>query len=84
MRTSVIFILLLATMLVAAVIYFGKKPAVPKAPDEIALLRQEVASLREEVDSLRKASESRKRASESLNGFAADGTPVSPAEIMAQ
>lgn len=84
MRTSVIFILLLATMLIVAVVYFGKKPAAPKAPDEVALLRQEVASLREEVDSLRKASESRKRASESLNGFAADGTPLSPAEIMAQ
>ena len=84
MRKSVLLIVALAIVLTVAAICLGKKPTPPKASDEIALLRQEVASLREEVDSLRKASELRKRATESLNGFADDGTPVGPAEIMAE
>jgi TPR repeat protein len=84
MRTSVLLALSLAVALAATVIYIGKKSTGEKSADEIGLLRQEVATLREEVDGLRKAEEMRKRAADSLNGFTADGTPVGPAEIMAQ
>jgi TPR repeat protein len=84
MRTSVLLVLGLAVALAGAVIYFGKKPATEKSAGEIAALRQEVAILREEVAALRQAGETRKRAADSFNGFAADGAPIGPAEIMAQ
>lgn len=84
MRRSFLLILGLAVALVATVIVIGKKSVLTKSSDEIALLRQEVASLRGEVDELRKAGESRKHAADSLNDFAAAGTAIGSAEILAQ
>lgn len=84
MRASVLLVLGLSVGLAATVIYIGKQPAGEKSFGEISLLRQEVATLREEVEELRKAGEARKHAADLMNGFTTDGTPVGPAELMAQ
>ncbi|MDR3458359.1 MAG: tetratricopeptide repeat protein [Verrucomicrobiae bacterium] len=85
MRSSVLLILVLAILILATIYYGAHRSATNASNPEIAALRQEVAALRDEVAELRNANNQRKNAADLNGGFtAADGSPATPADIMAE
>lgn len=83
MRTSILLLTSLAVAIVAGIVWLGIRPAAPKAPDEIAPLRQEISALRDEVAGLRQRLDSRRRPADSGSDFSADSASA-PTEVLAQ
>ena len=84
MRTSVIVIVLLAVAVSGGIVLFNHHKAAENYSAEITGLHQEVAELRDEVAQLHKDDEARRMAYDQALGLNADGTPVTPTQILAE
>ena len=83
MIPSILLIAIMVALILATVIYAGRRSS-PELTGEITALRQEVAALREEVAQLRNGNSSRLESLASNGGHYRNGETYSAAEISSQ